>query len=224
MGALISPLPPPPAVVAPDSKGICLTFDDAYGSAPLMVVRSDVASGRVRLQDQAKPCPAHVACAFVRKAYILPGDTVLASAPLNGYRCIYVGARGSLSAGFVPEEALKPSSAEGASITPSFLAGRWRDADDDLVFKVKGASVSVVGSAYWPGRKPAYRPDGSEISIHTGDVDGNVRLEGPRFDVGDDQDCHVWGWRRGPYLVVEDNSGCGGANVRFLGVYVKAGA
>ena len=49
-----------------------------------------------------------------------------------------------------------------------------------------------------------------------------MRLAGPRFEVGDvEEECRVWGYRRGPYLVVQDNESCGGHNVRFQGLYLR---
>jgi hypothetical protein len=193
--------------------------------APLMVVRPDVGGGRAYLQDDAKPCVSGARCTFVRKAYLVPGDQVLVSAPYNGFRCAYFGAHGRLSVGFVPEAALEVVAHEDLAATPSFLQGRWRDSDDALVFAVTGSKVSVAGEAYWPGKSPAYRPDGSIISVHEGDVEGEVQLRGAQFDVSgqSEDDCHVWGRRRGPYLIVEDNFHCGGANVRFEGLYVKVG-
>jgi hypothetical protein len=33
--------------------------------------------------------------------------------------------------------------------------------------------------------------------------------------------CRVHGWRAGPFLIVEDNRGCGGLNANFDGIFVK---
>lgn len=209
-----------PAVVAPPTRDTCLTYDSAYAAAPLMTVRP---GGRVYLQDKAQPCAPGKTCAFVRKAYLVPGDVVLASQPRSGFRCIYAGAGGRLWAGFVPDAALTPAPAYGP-LDPKFLVGRWIDGEDHLSFKLAKGRLVVDGDAIWPGSKPPKGVPASRFAPNIGEVAGAVRIAGSRFEVGDpEEECRVWGYRRGPYLVVQDNENCGGMNVRFQGVYVRTG-
>lgn len=42
-------------------------------------------------------------------------------------------------------------------------------------------------------------------------------------DKGDMADCAIAMIALGPYLVVEDNRNCGGANVSFTGIYQRGG-
>ncbi len=80
----------------------CVTYDNAYASAPLMRVRG-AADSQVRFQDRAEACPATGACGWRRDGYVIGGDVVLASAEVNGFRCVYAGtAKGDLAAGFLP--------------------------------------------------------------------------------------------------------------------------
>jgi hypothetical protein len=55
-------------------------------------------------------------------------------------------------------------------------------------------------------------------NIHTGVVNGSARPEGNVLVVEDDI-CRATLRLVGDYLVVSDNSDCGGMNVRFDGVY-----
>lgn len=209
------------AIVAPPARTTCLTYDSAYATAPLMAVKPGAPGGRVYLQDKAEPCAAGRTCAFVRKAYVVPGDLVLASQARNGFRCVYVGAAGKLSAGFVPDTALTLAPVYTPLDAP-FLVGRWSDYDDHLTFKLVKSRVVVDGDAIWPGAKPPPGVPLSRFAPNIGEVTGAIRLTGPRFEVGDvEEDCRVWGYRRGPYLVVDDNNNCGGMNVRFRGVYLR---
>jgi hypothetical protein len=68
----------------------CVTYDGAYATAPLLQVRG-AADQHVNLLDRAEACPAAAACGWRRDAYVIGGDVVLASAPVNGFRCVYVG-------------------------------------------------------------------------------------------------------------------------------------
>jgi hypothetical protein len=210
-----------PAVSAPPIQGECLTYDRAYTAAPLMTIKTGLPGGRVYLQDKAQPCAPGKTCAFVRKAYVLPGDTVLASQARNGFRCVYVGGAGRLSAGFVPDAALAPAPPY-APLDAAFLVGRWTDNDDHLTFKLAKGKLVVDGDAVWPSAKPPKGVPESRFAPNIGEVEGAVRLAGPRFEVGDvEEACRVWGYRRGPYLIVDDNGNCGGMNVRFSGVYLR---
>jgi hypothetical protein len=198
-------------VAEPDS---CVTYDPSYQAAPLMRVRGG-AGDRLRMQDRAEACPASGACPWRREGYVIGSDVVLASAPVNGFRCVYVGAAstGEILAGFLPADGLEPVE-EAGPVTPEFLAGTW-SADDysRIVFRQEGGRTLASGSATY----------GEGASTNMGEFEGELALDGPRFSYGDEEGCEVTGVRRGPYLVVRDNNQCGGLNVTFNGIYVRTG-
>lgn len=204
---LLATLPVAARAEAPAAADSCVTYDPAYGLAPLMKVGA-VAGGRLYLQDRARACPASGACAWRRAAYLTPGDTVLVSALRDGFRCIYYGtARGKLIAGFVPAAALQPAP-DVAGPDPAFLAGLWReDGGDEIRFVHVGAGVRAKGQAHF--------------GENSGEFDGAVKLSGSGFAV-EDGGCRVDARRRGPYLFVSDNNGCGGFNVSFAGIYSRS--
>ena len=204
----------PAGVVAPRPHADCVTYDAAYERAPLMKVIA-AAGARVHFQDKAAPCQTGARCPWVRAGYVAPGDLVFASAPVHGFRCVYAGSRGRLSAGFVPEVALAPAD-EGGAITPAWLVGRWANFGDlILVSATKNGRLAAKGEAIWPGRGFAGPP-----GPNFGDFEGTPILSGATVVVTSG-DCRVEGRRRGPYLVVSDNEQCGGMNVRFDGIYVS---
>jgi hypothetical protein len=195
-------------VAEPES---CVTYDPAYQAAPLMRVRGG-AGDRVRMQDRAEACPATGACPWRRQGYVVGGDVVFASAPVNEFRCVYVGAStGEILAGFLPAERLEPQG-EAGPVTPEFLKGTWRaDEYSRIVFRQEGARALASGSATY----------GEGASTNMGEFDGEVALSGARFSYREEDGCEVTGLRRGPYLVVRDNNQCGGLNVTFNGIYVR---
>ena len=142
------------------------------------------------------------------------GDAVLASAPRNGFRCVYYGtARGSLITGFLPESALTPAP-ETPALDAAFLRGRWNGPGGaaHVVFAGAEAALRVTGEAVWRGF----------TSVNIGEIDAPVRLDAEAFTAHEPiADCTLTGTRRGPYLVIRDNSQCGGMNVRFYGIFTR---
>jgi len=205
-------------VTAPRPSKDCVTYDAAYQQAPLMTVLGAPGS-KVRLQDKAIPCRKGSTCPWVRAGYVVSGDQVFASAPTNGFRCIYVGSRGRLTAGFVPDAALAMA-ATSAAITPAWLNGRWSDGVDLIVISEKNSGLTADGDGVWPARNFTGWPPSRE-----GSFQGVPRISGDRIS-GDtvtiaDGICRVAARRRGPYLIVSDSESCGGMNVRFMGIYVS---
>lgn len=53
-----------------------------------------------------------------------------------------------------------------------------------------------------------------------GEFAGRMKMTGDGFTVSSDG-CEVVARRRGPYLALSDNNGCGGANVSFSGIHAR---
>jgi hypothetical protein len=190
-----------------------VTFDDAYLTAPLMKVRGG-AGERVHFQDRAAACPTSGACPWRRRGYVVGGDVVFASAPGAGFRCVYVGTpEGEIVAGFLPDDRLEPA-AGGGPLSPEFLTGRWKRGEDaQIAFSQAKGRVVARGHARY----------GEGASMNLGTFEAPVEIEGPRLTYQEEEiGCHVTAVRRGPYLVVEDESrACFGFNVSFTGIYVR---
>ncbi len=201
-------------VSAPQPGANCLTYDRQYESAPLMRVLP-APGGRVHLQDAARPCAAGARCAWVRAGYVVPGDVVVASAPRDGFRCVYAAGPGRVVAGFVPDAALAPDPNEGQVFAPGWLPGRWSDGSDLVVITRKGPGFVADGDGIWPGRGFAGPP-----GPHVGEFHASVSSDGGRIKMVD-AECVVTARRRGPFLLFADNENCGGLNVRFMGLYAK---
>jgi hypothetical protein len=80
-----------------------------------------------------------------------------------------------------------------------------------------------VCEAYWPSANPS-RADASG-GPHTGEMSGEAAPNGDRVVFVDGEDeCHVDATLLPPFLLARDNDRCGGANVRFNGVYLRSAA
>jgi hypothetical protein len=131
----------------------------------------------------------------------------------DGYRCAYYGtAKGDIVAGFLPVAALESAEDDG-KLDSAFLSGTWTAlSQNPITFAPAGdTKVQARGSATWHGRPGV---------VHSGAFTATAEPHGDSAELRD-HECEVKIRRRGPYLVVADNSRCGGANVHFQGIYVK---
>jgi hypothetical protein len=143
---------------------------------------------------------------------------VLAAGEANGFRCVlYVTAKGSRIANFLPSAALEP--APEGRLDPAFLVGTWKSRDPGaqiiLTPGEEDGAIAAEGGAIWEGDRPG--------AVHMGEFSGEATPTGGvlTYRGEEENDCEVTIRRRGPYLVVSDNLRCGGVNVTFSGVYVK---
>jgi len=197
----------PPAV-----EDTCLTYDARYSSAPLFRIAPKTAGEKVYLFSRKTPSARE-------KAYLVDGDAVFGGPEDRGFRCVYYGTRtGKLIAGFVPAESLAPYP-ETEDLTRDFLVGTWSyEGNPEIVITAADENtVSASGTAFWRGLGQ---------NVHTGEFAAGAAIQGNEitFREGDgDSACQVELLRRGPYLVADDNSNCGGMNVRFSGILMKIG-
>jgi len=215
VGACLSPaMAADTGVVAPDIESSCDTYDAKYEAAPMMQVQPAAGEARVYLQKVAKACPATGACPQRQKAFLVEGDQVLVSKAKDGFRCAYYGtAGGKLIAGFLPDNALAPAQ-EATQLTPVFLAGTWYSGTDTVRIAPSGqGKVHASGAATWQGMG----------TVHDGSFETDATVSGTHVAFKDDS-CEVQVRRRGNYLLLDDNSQCGGMNVRFMGIYVRGRA
>jgi hypothetical protein len=172
---------------------------------------------KTAFQSEATPCPTTGECAARKKAYLVAGDAVFASAEKSGFRCAYYGdAKGNLVAGFLRSQDLAEFKEDRVPLTQDFLKGKWKNEDNDLTFaERKPGFMHLTGHAQWSNGE----------TTHEGEVNAEGKINGNqtffREGLDEETDCTIRVIRRGPYLILGDNSLCGGVNVRFSGIYVK---
>jgi hypothetical protein len=200
------------------------------------VALARVAATEARLNFIAGPgkrtpaCPsAESACRL--KAFIVAGDDVLVIAADGPYVCATFKSPGGIeTSGWLPRAALQIAGPEPAPAQQWEGKGR-RGGDAEILLKSHGDAVEVSGQASWGGSDPKRVKRGA---INTGELAGEGKPRDQTLAIGydpdgsgfppaeDAADCAARLRLYGRYLAVEDNGACGGLNVRFTGVYVRA--
>lgn len=226
MGAALST--PAFAVEAPDCRngvfveeGVTYGLAKVTGEGKLFFIEDTFYCDKDKQKAACPVCPSDNA-ACLSKSYVLPGDLVITARSFNGYRCILYRNEKNIagSAGYVPEGRLE--ALPSAQPTQKEWLGQWRMGDDSITLRAKGDKLSASGEAYWPSANPSLkeRPGGPNM----GEMSGVATPRGNRVDFSDDEDeCHVSLTLLPPFLLARDNERCGGMNVRFDGVYLRAG-
>jgi hypothetical protein len=167
------------------------------------------------IEDSDPGCPSESQRCRDR-AYLVQGNVVLTGRARGSFVCAFFPNRVGGSAGWLRSADLTRLPAVAAP-PPTAWAGRWRDGDNDIRLTARGPELAASGSAYWPSANPSPKqfPGGPNL----GDMSGVARPQGASVVFGKAEDCRVELALIGDYLVASDNSGCGGMNVRFNGVY-----
>jgi hypothetical protein len=170
---------------------------------------------------KAESCPADTeACR--KTAYLVTGDMVLTGKTRDAFTCVvYQSLRAKKQVwtrGWLPSTALEPVKPRPAPKTSDWL-GTWSHPGGDIVIKqTAGGKLSVEGEMVVPTAQDA----------HTGEIAAKVTPGKDTIAFVDDGSmpfgqegggCRVRMQRVGPWLMVEDNEGCGGATVTFTGLY-----
>jgi hypothetical protein len=184
----------------------------------------------VKSADIQKGCPnASAACRD--KAYLVPGDEVVVIGSGDAFVCAsYTGAKGQDTEGFLPRAAVTLVQNPPPAPLDGWI-GQWRGSPEQEIVIAKGAgpdSLKVTGDATYGALDPERVKRGA---VNLGSLDGEAALRGGNlsfamgengsvaFDKGEEYDCKVRLRRLGPYLLVKDNTMCGGMNVTFTGIY-----
>ncbi len=171
---------------------------------------------------KATTCPADTqACRL--KSYLVPGDLVLTGKSQGAFTCVVYqsprAAKQIWTKGWLPSTALTPVAPMPAPKLPDWI-GTWSHPGGDIAIKrAAGGKLSVAGEMVMPTARDA----------HTGEIEAQVTPGKDTlafvddgsipFDRPDAGECRVRMQRIGAWLMVEDNSGCGGAGVTFTGLY-----
>jgi len=187
--------------------------------------------------EKTPHCPVEVdSCQL--KSFVVPGDLLLVGPDMDDFACgtfISPMARRVKNQfretiGFVSLSELKVVNT--ARPSPPAWSGTWyRSAEAEIrIEQEEVGKLRIAGQATYGALDPDRVKRGS---VNIGALEGTIPLPnanmialGEGYDgttpLGDDRsECRARLRLFGPYLVVEDNGGCGGNNVSFTGVYVK---
>lgn len=178
--------------------------------------------------DQAGCPSADEACR--ERAYLVPGNAVIAGRRREGFRCaMYLASNGQARTGWLPETGLITLPAAN---DPDFV-GKWRSGpEQSIAIRRDGANWQLEGQATYGAqdserlRRGAVNIGDFSATVPRSGSDGPTRLsftEGPDgtlpHDKGEEGACRMRMQLVGPWLLVSDNLRCGGANVTFTGIY-----
>jgi len=171
---------------------------------------NDTLGARTHFLSDDDNCPsADAKCKL--KSYLIPGNQVLISRQYGSWVCSwYQPRKGSETVGWLPVESLSVYEHPARPSLEKWV-GLWKYYDQTLNVKRGGKadSLMVKGDATWRGLGD---------NVHVGSVAATARPQGNELILME-EDCRVALKLVGDFLVVSDNSQCGGANVRFNGVY-----
>jgi len=171
---------------------------------------------------KAEACPA-VTDACRKKSYLVTGDLVLVGRTLGDFTCVtYQSPQAKKqiwTTGWLPSTALSPVKPMPSPKTTDWT-GTW-DHPGGSIEITRGArgKLKIEGEMVVPGAQDTHTGEIEAQASPKDDTlafadDGTVPFEKP-----DEGGCRVRMQRIGPLLMVEDNSGCGGAGVTFTGLY-----
>jgi hypothetical protein len=165
----------------------------------------------------AAACPAATkACR--KKSYLVTGDLVLVGRTRGDFTCVTYQSpltkKHIWADGWLPSAALTPV-APMPSPKPSDWIGTWCNPGCRIEIKTgDGGKLEVEGQGVFPTAR----------DFHNGAFKAQVAPQNDAIAFADDgsnygEGCQVRMQRIGPWLLVVDNAGCGGAGVSFSGLY-----
>jgi len=173
---------------------------------------------------KADTCPAATdACR--RNAYLVSGDLVLSGKTEGGFTCVSyqspTAKKQVWTVGWLPSSALTPV-APMASPKIADWIGTWEHPGGSIEIKPGGLGgrLKIEGEMVVPTARDFHNGAfTAEVLPKAGTIaflnDGTLPFE----TKCDDMSCRVRMRRIGPWLMIEDNNGCGGAGVSFTGLY-----
>jgi hypothetical protein len=217
------------------AQGAPVTCEDSLKEIVLArVISTQTRVNFIAGPDRRKPaCPSPESTCKL-KAFVVPGDEVLMNPGEGPFVCAtFKSQNGVVTRGFLPRESLQTVQLEPTSAQK--WEGKWlRDSEAEIVISSHEDEVEVSGTATWGGNDPQRVKVGG---VHAGELEGSGKPRGQVLAIGYDPEqtdflpsedaapdiCATRLELHGPYLTVEDNGGCGGVNVSFTGLYVRAG-
>jgi hypothetical protein len=171
-------------------------------------------NARVYFYGDDDDCPNADEKKCQKKSYLIPGDQVIVSRTFGKWACSwYQPRRGSETVGWLPVENLNITEPDPNPPLELWI-GKWKFYDQSLIIKEDGKTgfLIVEGEAYWHGLGD---------NVHVGEVQARAKPKGNEL-ILEEEVCQVTLKLVGDLIVAADNSDCGGANVRFNGVYRKS--
>ena len=149
-------------------------------------------------------------------AKLAPGDPFVVFQVAGDWTCGYISQAKGAGPGWVRSKEIRPVPFDAAP-APEAWVGTWANGPDRIQVQTAKAAgkLELHGEASWQGHGDV---------VHTGEFTGEAAPNGNHLHFVEDgaESCTVDLTLIGNYLVANDNDRCGGANVRFWGVWTRA--
>lgn len=206
------------AVTSAWAQDSAMCRNGLFSGEPPFALAEVSGADRVRFHEDVDGCPwSGEGCAT--KSYVVPGDKVVISKIRKGFACAFYPSKGGGTAGWISTRHLRLMFLDTNPPQEAWI-GTWTSWGNPAIeIEDRLGGLYVTGEAFWPG------PPGTHEwpSIHAGQLDGRIERSGQRGHYEDDNLCEVTFTLLGDYLIAGDNRQCGGANVSFSAVYLRAG-
>lgn len=179
------------------------------------------AKSRLYFFDDMEGCPSRGA-ECQSKSYAVPQDELIVGKQHGDWSCVWYSGKTHETVGWVLNRQLQFVE---VNEHPDWI-GKWTQYAYPGYISIarKTEHYYVLGNTKWIGAQLA---DGTRVE-HLGELDGALKVEtnfaysgSATSDSNDKYACGAEYVRLGRFLIVHDNSQCGGMNVRFDGVYQR---
>ncbi|HUA18383.1 MAG TPA: hypothetical protein VMB25_06535 [Bryobacteraceae bacterium] len=140
-----------------------------------------------------------------------PGDTVVVNRVEGDWTCGYLISRRGAAQGWVRSNDISPVDVDPNPPLTAWI-GSWVQGENRVEIQVAKGKLDLRGEAYWHGIGD---------NVHTGEFSAEALPAGNKLHAEDDV-CKIDLALIGKYILTNDNNMCGGANVRFWGVWKYA--
>jgi len=205
--------------------------------ASLVKIRQDAAKTHFIGDKENKSVCPNTTPSCRQKEFVIAGDELITISSSSEYLCSsYVSHQGVVTSGFLPRKTIETLPVNDLKIIDwsgkwkRGVIGKWLRKTDksEINIKISGKKLFVDGFTTW-GMFDSRRVESGGVNF--GELSNEASIEGGVAYLGydprksklhdDDSECRVRMKMLGRYLIVEDNSACGGLNVSFTGLYVK---
>jgi hypothetical protein len=166
---------------------------------------------KIAIVASRKPVTVYFGCSPDSKciaAALRPGDPLVIYGTEGNWTCGYHADAKGAAPVWAPSSELRPVEPDTMPSLDAWL-GQWRNGEDHVTIKRTGNELQMSGDAVWHGLGQ---------NVHTGEFSGTATPEGNRVHYVEGE-CTIDFALVGNFLVLNDNSQCGGVNVRFWGIW-----
>lgn len=206
-------------VWADDSISLVPCAEDQLNKINFQIAKVKSSIQRTYFYDENfgndKTCPKSMSYCPTKR-YVIAENEVLIGKSKGGWVCAFFPNKHYGTTGWLQKVALDFQPKIDMSAPLQSWVGHWKFSQNTIDISKDKDRLHVDGEALWFG---AITQDGYR-NVHEGSLSGDIKPLNNQADI-QDNGCVAQLVLLGRYLIVSDNSQCGGMNVRFDGIYLR---